>query len=520
MERKRIAIVGSGVSGLSALWTLRNTDYEVHVYEKEDRLGGHTNTATWMHNGRSTPVDTGFIVLNTATYPNFIAFLAALKVKTIPSQMTFGVSRDNGAFEWSGTSLSALFVQQSNMLKPSFWRMIFDIVRFNQFALDLLSFSVSSRVHEELSIGDYLEREGYSDAFRDDYLLPMTACVWSTGPDKCALEFPAMTLVRFLWNHHLLNTVVERPPWLTIEGGSQGYIDAVLKECKRVQIHTSTPVESLARKDGKVLLTLGGQGNGRTEVFDEVVLACHGDQAFSIVGEAATLDEQDILSAFKTTPNMAYLHSDLSLMPKRRAAWSAWNYLTSSRPPSEPPSSTSGTLQTVSLTYDMNILQSLPTSDFGDVLVTLNPATPPAPSLTQATYQYRHPLFNARMVAAQEELEKIQGERGVWYAGAWTGYGFHEDGFASGMRVGIGLGGSVPWEAKNAKFSRGTSPVLGWRDFAVRGIIMMLQFCISILERLVGVQRRKPGNDKKSANGNAYSNGNGIAHGKAKAKTV
>lgn len=227
------------------------------------------------------------------------------------SEMTFGVSRDAGAFEWSGTSLGALFVQRGNALKPSFWRMIFDIVRFNLFSLDLLSLPADPSL--DLTIGQYLEKEGYSDAFRDDYLIPMTACVWSTGPDKCALEFPAVTLVRFMWNHHLLSTVAERPPWLTIEGGSKRYIDAVVKECSDAKIHLRSPVTSLQRADGKVEVSIQGADGNKTEVFDEVVLACHGDQARSILGTAATNDETDILSAFETTPNKAYLHSDLSV---------------------------------------------------------------------------------------------------------------------------------------------------------------------------------------------------------------
>jgi predicted NAD/FAD-binding protein len=509
MEKKRIAIVGSGVAGLSALWTLRNTPHEIHLIEKEDRLGGHTNTVTWTHNGKSTLVDTGFIVLNTATYrmyttlhlprsqyshalANFIAFLKAINVETIASEMTFGISRDAGAFEWSGTSGSALFAQPENALKPSFWRMIFDIIRFNQFALDLLSIvpGSSSSITAETSIGEYLEKEGYSDAFRDDYLIPMTACVWSTGADKCALEFPALTLVRFMWNHHLLTTISERPPWLTIGGGAKHYIDAVIKECSRTHIHLSTSVESLTRKNGRVQLDIISRGRGRSEMFDEVILACHGDQARHIVGSSATTEEKSILAAFETTPNTAYLHSDLSLMPKRRTAWSAWNYLTTSEPPSKHSTANlAGSLQTVSLTYNMNILQSLPVSDFSDVLVTLNPESPPDPSLTQATYSYRHPLYNARMIAGQEQLEQIQGKRGVWYAGAWTGYGFHEDGFSSGMKVGLRLDGDVPWEVVDAKFSRGVTPILGWKDYVVRVIVMVMQIWIGVLERLTGVRR-------------------------------
>ncbi|EAT85092.2 hypothetical protein SNOG_07626 [Parastagonospora nodorum SN15] len=449
MEKKRIAIVGSGVSGLSALWTLRNSHHDIHLFEAADRLGGHTNTAVWTHKGKSTPVDTGFIVLNTATYPNFIEFLKALDVKTIASQMTFGISRDAGAFEWSGTSGSALFAQSENAFKPSFWRMIFDIVRFNQFALDLLSVapgSPSTSITAETSIGEYLKQEGYSEAFRDDYLIPMTACVWSTGADK---------------------------------------------------------------KNGRVQLELDGEGAGKPEIFDEVVLACHGDQAREILRSSATLDEENILAAFETSPNTAYLHSDLSLMPERRAAWSAWNYLTTSKSSaqSQKPSASepSGALQTVSLTYNMNILQDIPVSEFSDVLVTLNPEVPPSPSTTQAVFEYRHPLYNARMIAAQNQLERIQGKRGVWYAGAWTGYGFHEDGFSSGMNVGLRLGGNVPWAVKDAKFSRGVSPVLGWKDHLARTIIAMLQILVSLFERLFAASEKSRGTTAHKGNG--LSNG-------------
>jgi predicted NAD/FAD-binding protein len=319
----------------------------------------------------------------------------------------------------------------------------------------------------------------------------MTACVWSTSADKCALEFPALTLIRFMWNHHLLSTISERPPWLTVEGGAKRYIDAVMRECKEAHLHLSTPVKSLTRRDGRIELELGGEEAGNTETFDEVIMACHGDQARELLGSSATLDEEEILAAFETTPNTAYLHSDLSLMPKRRAAWSAWNYLTTSKSSSaQPPTSTesrsSGALQTVSLTYNMNILQAIPVSDFSDVLVTLNPEVPPSLSTTQAIYQYRHPLYNARMIAAQSQLEKIQGKRGVWYVGAWTGYGFHEDGFSSGMNVGLALGGNVPWTVRDAKFSRGVSPLLGWKDHLARTVIAVLQVLVRLFEKVFG----------------------------------
>ena len=314
-----------------------------------------------------------------------------------------------------------------------------------------------------------------------------------------------------MWNHHLLSTVSERPPWLTLEGGAKTYIDAIMAACGNATIHLSTPVEALSRKDGRVEIKLAGKEPSHEDVFDEVVLACHGDQARRIVGDAATIDEKEILDAFETTPNTAYLHSDLSLMPKRRAAWSAWNYLTTS---SSSPSSSSpaGSLQTVCLTYNMNILQHIPTATFSDVLVTLNPEVPPSPSLTQATYEYRHPLYNSAMIAAQGKLERIQGKNGIWYVGAYTGYGFHEDGCRSGIQVGERLGGSVPWQVVDARYGRGQKPDLGWKDFVVRLIVRALQVAISILEGVLGV-KRQTGHGKHDK----YMNGQGMANGKPKA---
>jgi predicted NAD/FAD-binding protein len=228
--------------------------------------------------------------------------------------MTFGVCRDQGAFEWSGTSLNSIFAQRRNILRPSFWRMIFDIVRFNQFALDLLTDVDGTLANDnEMTIGEYLERECYSDVFRDDYLIPMTACVWSTGPDKCALEFPAVTLVRFMWNHHLLSTVGKRPDWLTIPGGSKRYIEALMRNFPSSNVHLSTAINS-ARSDreGRVVIRLS---HGKDEAFDQVILACHGDQAMEIVSNSASKLERQILGSFQTTPNTVYMHSDTSVRP-------------------------------------------------------------------------------------------------------------------------------------------------------------------------------------------------------------
>ena len=381
------------------------------------------------------------------------------------SEMTFGISRDEGAFEWSGTSLGALFAQRSNIFKPSFWRMIFDIVRFNQFALDLLAIppgSAAAREANEESIGQYLERNGYSDAFRDDYLIPMTAAVWSTSPDKTSLEFPAHTLIRFMWNHHLLSTLAVRPPWLTIDGGSQRYIDAIIKgyPAGKLHLHTSCEVTNIVRPSttGETGVTVSWIDNksGRIEgdMFYHAIMATHGDHILPLLTkdgsnqdfrtarqsnektskktsslQTVSQEEHDVFSAFQTTENICYLHSDMSLMPRREATWSAWNYLTHSSP------KTSSYSSAVSLTYCMNILQHLKVSKVGPVLVTMNPRHPPARALTQGEFIYRHPLYTVAAVDAQKRLPALQNTRGVSYCGAWTKYGFHEDGFSSGLKV-------------------------------------------------------------------------------------
>jgi predicted NAD/FAD-binding protein len=312
--KKCIAIIGSGVSGIGALYALRNTEHEVHLFESASRLGGHTNTVNWNWKGQSVPVDTGFIVLNSFTYPNFIQFLKQLKIDTLDTDMSFSVTRDQGAFEWCGSNIKSLFAQQSNFFKPSFWRMIFDILRFNTFALDLLDDPNSDT--NFLTMGSYLDQQGYSEAFKNDYLLPMTACVWSTGPEKCALDFPVVTLVRFMWNHHLL-AITNRPKWKTIPGGSKKYLAAVVQALPPAREHLKTPINKIhsqTDRDGKLHYFLEAPGGSEFPVpFDNVIFACHADQALNILGDTATPKEREILQNFGTTPNIAYLHSDISV---------------------------------------------------------------------------------------------------------------------------------------------------------------------------------------------------------------
>lgn len=527
-KSKKVAIVGSGCAGLGAAWALKDSQYEVHIFDKGDRLGGHTNTQTWKNNHQTVPVDTGFIVMNTATYPNFIRFLRQVGVEPVQTEMTFSVTRDHGAFEWSGEG-RGIFAQRRNLFRPRHWRMIFDIIRFNQFALDLLAeddedgikrlgFPKQSRnVVAEMSIGEYLEREGYSQSFRDDYLIPMTAAVWSTSPDKASLEFPAKTLVRFMWNHHLLSTLAERPPWLTIAGGSQRYIDAIVDQFPdgRLHLHTSCEVANVLRpsRAGEGLVTVSwiDAKSGRIEgdAFDHVILACHGDEVLPLISKHGaqrpssssstssagspktrsgkfskpstvqyiTDEEFDILSTFQTTENIAYLHSDLALMPKRRAVWTSWNYLVNSIPSKM--SHPAG----VSLTYCMNILQHLPENVFGPVLVTMNPDHEPDPRLTQGKFVYRHPLYTIEAVNAQRRLHNIQNVRGVSYCGAWTKYGFHEDGFSSGLKVAIDhLGAKLPFEFVDSTYSRGHKPQLIWKDYVLRLVLLMTLVWIRVLD--------------------------------------
>jgi len=479
--RRKVAVVGSGSAGIAALWALNRSPHDVYMYEASGRLGGHAQTVEFTNGKYTTLVDTGFVVMNSETYPNFLNFLGRIGVKTEPTEMSFSVSRDQGRFEWAGSSLDAVFCQRGNLLSPSMWRMLFDIVRFNKFALDLLK----SDDPTEETIGEYLHRQGYSNAFRDNYLIPMTAAVWNTSPDKCSLDFPAATLVRVLWNHHLLSTFAARPQWLTIATGSKTYIDKVMRGFPSNHLRLNTTVTALTNEaDGRVRLHTEG---GSSEVFDHVILATHGDQAYSIIRDSATEEERSILRSFRTSQNEAVLHSDASLMPRSPTARSSWNYLTKSAWPKG-----QGNINQVCVTYNMNALQHIPREAFGDVLVTLNPLHEPDPKTVQGRYNYRHALYTPAAIRAQQRLDTIQNTRGISYAGAWTKYGSHEDGFSSGLRVAVEhLGASIPFEFKDSTYSRGEKPRLTLVDYLVRLVIAIVQmFLIDILDGLVHVASR------------------------------
>ena len=442
-SKLRIAIVGSGVSGLAATWALNeHSNAEVHLFEADDRPGGHANTVRFKRpnaNGKESEgvdVDTGFIVCNPPSYPNFLRFLALsdVNVPVTPTEMTFSVSRDRGEFEWAGKDPTTLFCQIQNLFKPGMWRMIWDILRFNASARRLIEddFEPPLGTKQELSIGEYLKKEGYSNEFTDDYLIPMTAAIWSTPPDTCALDFPARTLIRFMHNHHLLQ-IAGKPKWLTIPGGSHKYVKRIVSSLPPSNLHLSTPVQAISTTPGSSKVTI--QLASGSEQFDHVILATHSDTSLNMLrrGEGLTKSEEAILGSFGWSKNRAVLHTDVELMPKRRAAWSCWNYLTFSEVNAQ--GEKRANVNEVALTYCMNHLQHIPEHTHGPVLVTLNPPFEPRPELVVAQSTYEHPVMSAQGIAAQGELSTIQNVRGISYAGAWTKYGFHEDGFTSGLKA-------------------------------------------------------------------------------------
>ena len=417
----RIAIIGSGISGLAAAWRLAPR-HRVTLFEADARPGGHTNSVDVTLDGLTHPVDTGFLVYNERTYPNLIALFAELGIDTAKSDMSFAVSVGPHQFEWCGSNLATLFSQPSNALRPAFWRMLRDILRFNRqaTALALRGDAAADSLAEPLS--SFLQREGYSAAFRDHYLLPMAAAIWSC-PMKQMLEFPLGSFVRFFHNHGLLQ-VENRPQWFTVPGGARRYVEKMLGRVDDLRL--ATPVRGVTRLDGGHYPGVAVATDAGTDHFDQVVLACHSSQSLALLQDANAA-ERDVLAAVPYQPNRAWLHTDPALMPRRRSAWAAWNYL----------STGDAAAPEVSVTYWLNRLQPLPFRT--PVFVSLNPLSEPAPEHVIASFDYEHPIFDARAVAAQRALADLQGRRNTWFAGAWTGYGFHEDGLKSGLRVADGI---------------------------------------------------------------------------------
>ncbi|RZJ00093.1 MAG: FAD-dependent oxidoreductase [Brevundimonas sp.] len=422
--RRKVAVVGSGVSGLSCAWLLAR-DHDVTLYEADDRLGGHSNTVDAPSPGGAVAVDTGFIVFNEANYPNLTALLDHLDVPTKPALMSFAVSIDEGALEYCTQGLAALFAQKRNWASPRFWRMIGDILRFQKEAPQQLSALEASGE----TLNAWLGRCGYGPMFRDAYLLPQAAAIWSCTLEQMS-DYPAAAFVRFYMNHNLL-TYDLRPTWRTIDGGSREYVTR-LAEALNGRIVTGARIASVVRDAAGASLKMA---DGSVQRFDDVVLATHSDQALALL-ETPTSEERRLLGAIAYKPNRAVLHRDVSLMPRRRKAWAAWTHMGRSDRAGEG-----------GVTYWMNELQSLPGPP---LFVSLNPAREPDPSLVIGDWDYEHPVFDAAAVAAQKELWSLQGQGGVWFAGAWFGSGFHEDGLQAGLAVAEQLGDvRRPWSVPN-----------------------------------------------------------------------
>jgi predicted NAD/FAD-binding protein len=397
---------------LSCAHRLAGAGHEVSLFESGGYFGGHSNTVDVTFGGVTHGVDTGFLVFNHRTYPQLTALFQELGVATAPSDMGFSIKLPTGGrtLEWAGGNLDQVFCQRGNLVRPAFLRMLRDILRFNQAATALAQGQPPA-----VSLGTYLLEQGYSTQFRDWYLLPMAACIWSC-PAEQMLAFPLASFVRFCHNHGLLQ-VNDRPQWHTVRGGSRQYVERLLESIP--QRHLNTPVLSLTRGPlGVTLATAHGE-----QRFDEVVLACHSDQALALLADASGV-ERGVLGSVRYQANRAVLHTDTSCLPAQRKAWSAWNYQGSGD--GDGP-------QRVCVHYLLNKLQPLPFEQ--PVIVSLNPLTAPAPGSVLREIDYAHPVFDAAAVAAQQRLPEIQGRNKVWFAGAWTGYGFHEDGLRSGLAV-------------------------------------------------------------------------------------
>jgi predicted NAD/FAD-binding protein len=418
-KKQRIAVVGSGIAGLSAAWLL-SQHFEVTLYEAETRLGGHSNTVDVTIDGIKVAADTGFLVCNDRTYHNLLSLFRHLKVELVASEMSFSVQIERENLAWAGASLGTLFGDKKNLLRPKFWRMVRDVLRFNRAAPAFLDAQDAS-----LTVGEYLQQQGYSEVFAQWYLLPMAAAIWSC-PTATVLDFPALTLILFFKQHGLLQ-VSNRPQWMTVKNGSRTYVEKLRQGITRIQ--SGDPVQQIIRDaTGVMLLSKSGAAQ-----FDQVVLACHSDQALAMLNDASAA-EIAVLSAIQYQPNRAVLHTDASVLPKQKSMWSAWNFHTQL---------TDKSSQAVAVSYLLNKLQPLPIKT--PLLVTLNPTDEIAAEYVLADIAYAHPLLDSAAIAAQAKLPALQGVNRTWFCGAWTGYGFHEDGLKSALNVAAAFGVSPPW---------------------------------------------------------------------------
>jgi predicted NAD/FAD-binding protein len=419
--RQRIAVIGSGVSGLSAAWLLSQSN-DVVLYEADDRAGGHANTVDVPGTG---PVDTGFIVYNEKNYPNFTAMMAHLGVETIKSQMSFSASLDQGEFEYCGEGLNGMLAQRSNAFRPRFWNLFRDLLRFYREAPEVLN----RPDLQQLTLDEYLRAQRYSQSFVDDHLLPLAAAIWSSSATDIR-SYPLLAFVRFFESHNLLQIWV-RPKWRTVKGGSRQYVNALLSRFAG-ELRLATPVASIQRDADGVTIV---DAKGNSDRFDQVLIASHADQALRML-DAPSAAERELLGAFEYTTNTAVLHSDTKFMPRRRRVWCCWNYIAVDHMESAHP---------LCVSYWMNRLQSIKGRN---LFVTLNPPRDPEQEVTR--FQYTHPLFDNKAIAAQENLWRLQGQNRTWYAGAHFGRGFHEDGLQSGLAAAEAMGSLPrPWTVNN-----------------------------------------------------------------------
>ena len=424
----RVAVIGTGIAGNAAAWSL-SKHYPVTVYERDLRVGGHSHTVSIDYNGTPLAVDTGFIVYNELNYPDLTAMFEYLGVETVESCMSFAVTADTGRFEWKGggnnwfETARGLFAQPRNLLSPSYLWMLRDILTFNQQSVE----DYAAGKLTGLTLGEYFRTRHFAPRLLTDYLAPMGAAIWS-APASGMLEFPAENFVAFFSNHRLLQ--YDRPAWRTVKGGSQRYVEK-LTAGFRDRIRLGCSVTAIERTS---LGAIVHDSRGGSEVYDHVVIASHSDQALAMLPDTDDR-ERSILGAIGYSPNQIYLHRDIRLMPRRKRAWASWNFLRWPR--------LGAADNDVSVTYWMNPLQGIDSDK--PLFVSLNPPVEPDPELTFGRYVCEHPQYNAAAFAAQKRMSEIQGRRHTWFCGAWTGYGFHEDGLRSGLAVAEALGATAPW---------------------------------------------------------------------------
>ena len=453
MTKKRIAIIGAGISGLGCAYALREyPEFDLTLYEGGDHIGGHSNTVDFKYeiDGKeiSHGVDTGFLVFNRKTYPRLVRLFEEIQAPVAPSEMSFSVSIDTSEkkhihknIEWAGNDLNSFFGQRSNLLSPSFWRMAYDILRFNRLATQLAQRQIEAgHLYKEPdeTIAKFLERNSFSQSFRENYFLPMIGAIWSCSVEQM-LEFPIQTMVRFCHNHGLLQ-IQNRPQWLTIQGGSREYVKRIVTSLEKHNVKiVRARVERVTTNNASSVEVMTPSGSAW---FDEVVMACHSDQTLDLVHG---IDQQarNILAAIPYQKNRAILHTDVRFLPEAKRCWAAWNYTAKA-------GMSISSKQHVSVNYLINRLQPLPPElSNTPIIVSLNPADEPDPKLVHQEIHYSHPVFDMSAIQAQKELPLIQGTASIWYCGAWTGFGFHEDGLRSGELVAEALIEGIRTPLKN-----------------------------------------------------------------------